>query len=229
MLPTPSTTLFLPAGLAFVVAGCAAGVIAAVGRPGQRRLAGVCALALIAAGAALSVVPAGRVGEDWRSEPRRMLPVPGVRAWTDEGTPVPLGRPREEAAGGVPDEFAWRAIAAHPAAASANCHGWVFAEGRYWIPTESIDAILADNGYHLTDQPLPGDLIIYRDDRGRPFHSGIVKAVGSDHFVLVESKWGALPVFWHTPEHQAFGDRLEYRRSDRQGHSLRIEEGPVAR
>ena len=229
MLPTLSPPLLFPAGLSLLVAGCAVGCLAVAWRPGNRGVAGVCAVALAVAGVGLCMVPTDRVNEDWRSERLRMLPVPGVRAWTDRGRAVPLGRPREGAdATGVPDEYAWRVIAAHPAAAAANCHGWVFAEGLYWIPTESIDAILGDNGYRPTDRPLPGDLIIYRDDRGRPFHSGVVKAVGNDRFVLVESKWGTLPVFWHTPENQAFGDRLEYWHSDRKSHALHVERTPSA-
>ena len=96
------------------------------------------------------------------------------------------------------------------------------ADGRYWVPTECIDAILRDNGYRRVVDPAPGDVVVYRDDDGRAFHAGIVKAVGAGGFVLVESKWGHWPVVWHAPDGQEFGDDHEYWHADRPGHALRI-------
>jgi hypothetical protein len=46
--------------------------------------------------------------------------------------------------------------------------------------------------------------------------------VGADGFILVESKWGSLRVFWHTPDDQGYSPRFEYWHSDRGGHLLEI-------
>ncbi|MEI8368827.1 MAG: hypothetical protein WCJ31_10365 [Planctomycetia bacterium] len=153
----------------------------------------------------------------------RMLPVPGMLALTDGGIVVPLGWPQDKTAErGIPDGFEGQLIVAGRGNALSNCHGWVFTGGRYWIPIESVDTILNDNGYKLVPTPLADDLIVYRGDDGRPVHTGIVKAVGDDGFVLVESKWGKHDVFWHTRDQQAFGTRFEYWHADRDGHLLRL-------
>jgi len=155
--------------------------------------------------------------------PARMIPVPGTLAFTDNGAIVPVGVPlHPQPDHDIPEGFESRVIAVGNAESTSNCHGWVFVEGRYWIPTESVDLILNDNGYVLVDDPGVGDLVVYRDDEGRPFHTGIVKAVGDDGFVLVESKWGQCGVFWHTPIDQAFGDQIAYWRAGRDGHSLHM-------
>ena len=153
----------------------------------------------------------------------RMLPVPGMLALTDGGIVVPLGWPQDQTAErGIPDGFEGQLIVAGRGDALSNCHGWVFTGGRYWIPIESVDKILNDNGYKLVAAPLPDDLIVYRGDDGRPVHTGIVKAVGDDGFVLIESKWGKHDIFWHTRDGQAFGTRFEYWHADRDGHLLRL-------
>lgn len=223
-------SLLSPAGVSLLVAACCWAVVAVVTRtrPAIHRAAVIATLACGVAAAVIGLVVATRGGRDADAGKRtRLLPVPGVAARTDRGTVVPLGWPAEGAdEEDMPDGFEWRAIAASAGRAEANCHGWVFAEGGYWIPTESVDTILRDNGYAWIADPRPGDLIIYRDERGRPIHSGIVKAVGADGFVLVESKWGLLDVFWHTPDDQAFGEDYEYWRSSRPGHSLNLSGEP---
>lgn len=174
---------------------------------GRARLAGQSQLAKPAQPAALA----------------RMLPVPGMLALTDGGIVVPLGWPQDQTAErGIPDGFEGQLIVAGRGNALSNCHGWVFTGGRYWIPIESVDTILNDNGYKLVPTPLADDLIVYRGDDGRPVHTGIVKAVGDDGFVLVESKWGKQDIFWHTRDQQAFGTRFEYWHADRDGHLLRL-------
>jgi hypothetical protein len=46
--------------------------------------------------------------------------------------------------------------------------------------------------------------------------------------VLIESKWGPLDIYWHTPHDQVYSQRFEYRRSARSGHDLTIvERGPA--
>ena len=183
---------------------------------GARRLAGQAKLAKLAGQAKLGTAaqPAALA---------RMLPVPGMLALTDGGIVVPLGWPLDQTAErGIPNGFEGQLIVAGRGNALSNCHGWVFTGGRYWIPIESVDTILNHNGYKLVPTPLADDLIVYRGDDGRPVHTGIVKAVGDDGFVLVESKWGKQDIFWHTRDQQAFGTRFEYWHADRDGHLLRL-------
>jgi hypothetical protein len=149
--------------------------------------------------------------------------VPDVAALTDCGQTIPVRRYAEPAAErSVPTGYEGRAILAGGEQALSNCHGWVFTGGRYAIAGENVDAILRDNGYARVAAPGLHDLIVYRDAAGRPVHTGVVKAVGADGFILVESKWGSLRVFWHTPDDQGYSPRYEYWHSDRGGHLLEI-------
>lgn len=208
-------------------AACAWALVAVASRRRRPRMHRVAAAAAAISGVgsllmAVAFVAAGGRAAD-EPERTRLVPVPGVRASTDRGTDVPLGWPADNAVEEeMPEGFEWRAIAATAGRSQANCHGWVFAEGEYWIPTDFVDTILRDNGYEWIAAPVPGDLIIYRDEHARPIHSGLVKAIGEEGFVLVESKWGLLDVFWHTPDDQAFGDDFEYWHSPRPGHTLRL-------
>lgn len=149
--------------------------------------------------------------------------VSDMAALTDRGQAIPVRRYADPAAErSVPTGYEGRAILAGGAEALSNCHGWVFTGGRYAIAAENVDAILRDNGYERVEEPGLHDLIVYRDAAGRPVHTGVVKAVGADGFILVESKWGALRVFWHTPDDQGYSARFDYWRSDRGGHLLEI-------
>jgi cell wall-associated NlpC family hydrolase len=85
-----------------------------------------------------------------------------------------------------------------------------------------VDTILADNGYLPVEHAQAGDLIICRTESGVPSHTGIVRFVGDDGMVLVESKWGPLGVFLHTPETQPYEQQFGFWRSPRSGHRLRI-------
>ena len=105
---------------------------------------------------------------------------------------------------------------------TSNCHGWVFTRGAFCVASEQVDTIVADNGYLPVERPQAGDLVIYRDDSGLPLHTGLVRLVGDDGLVLVESKWGPLGVFLHTPETQPYGNQFGFWRSPRLGHRLRI-------
>lgn len=64
----------------------------------------------------------------------------------------------------------------------SNCHGYVFADGEYWIEPEEVDKILVGDAYaqlNLREDSLrPGDVVIYRDERGNAFHSAVV--IGRD-------------------------------------------------
>lgn len=105
---------------------------------------------------------------------------------------------------------------------TSNCHGWVFTGGGFVVPSEQVDTILADNGYVPVERAQSGDVVIYRDDSGRPQHTGLVRYVGDDGMVLVESKWGPLGVFLHNPETQPYGQNYGFWRSPRLGHRLKI-------
>jgi hypothetical protein len=102
-----------------------------------------------------------------------------------------------------------------------NCHGFVFAGGRYWIMNDSVPAILKDNGYEPVSDHAAGDLIIYWDDAHNPIHSGVVRAVPRHGPIQIESKWGMRGEFLHTPQAQIFSQTYSYFRSARRGHLLR--------
>jgi len=104
----------------------------------------------------------------------------------------------------------------------SNCHGWVFTGGSFCVASEQVDTILADNGYQPVEQAQGGDLVIYQDDSGLAAHSGVVRFVREDGMTLVESKWGPLGVFLHTPEMQPFGHQFGFWRSHRPGHRLHL-------
>jgi hypothetical protein len=110
---------------------------------------------------------------------------------------------------------------------TCNCHGWVFTGGRAGIPSSQVDAILLDNGYVEVLAPEDGDLVVYRYANGTAIHTGLVRYVGSDGVILIESKWGPLGVYLHPPEAQPWGHEFAFYRSLRQGHLLRLtpEEG----
>lgn len=157
-------------------------------------------------------------------------------AYTDLGRAVPLAefdldeanqkhlrrngaiRPNEL----LPSHVAGRTISRGGADGVGNCHGWVFTGGLFVVSSSTVDQILADNGYFLVDQPQTDDLVVYRNERGEPLHTGVVKAVGGERFVLVEGKWGSLGVFLHLPEEQPYSQSFAYYRSPRSGHLLRV-------
>ncbi len=108
--------------------------------------------------------------------------------------------------------------------AACNCHGWVFTGGRYGVASEDVATILADNGYVVVDEPREGDIVIYRDRLGQVQHTGLVRFVGTDGLVLVESKWGSLGIYLHTPKDQPYGEFFNFRRSSRRGHELHLKD-----
>ncbi len=152
--------------------------------------------------------------------------VPGVVLRTDRGTPIEVRRLSEAVAPGeVPDGYTGRLIVAGGRDALSNCHGWVFTDGEFCVDSKSVDNILHENGYAEVVDPQPSDLIVYRDGDGVPNHTGLVQAIGRNGFVLVESKWGLLDVYWHTPADQGYADHWEYWRSTRAGHRLDVQGG----
>lgn len=104
--------------------------------------------------------------------------------------------------------------------AACNCHGWVFTGGRYGVASEDVDKVLPDNGYQVVGDPREGDVVIYRDDLDRVRHTGLVRFVGTDGLVLVESKWGPLGIYLHSPTDQPYGRFFYFYRSSRPTHEL---------
>jgi hypothetical protein len=113
------------------------------------------------------------------------------------------------------------AISVGPPEIEANCHGRVFADGQAIIRGDSIDCILLENDYRPVESPEPGDLIVYRDSGGAVLHTGVVKAVGREAFVLIESKWGVYGTYLHESRQQSYSPIFAFYRSPRRGHRLR--------
>ena len=117
--------------------------------------------------------------------------------------------------------FLDRVIRTSEADQECNCHGWVFAQGRFWVRGANVDAILEDNGYVTTETAQPDDVVIYRNAKGKVIHSALVRSVASEG-LLVESKWGKTGRFIHPHDRHPYVDaRCSFYRSPRQGHLLR--------
>ncbi|NOT42577.1 MAG: hypothetical protein HOP13_19040 [Alphaproteobacteria bacterium] len=58
----------------------------------------------------------------------------------------------------------------------ANCHGFTMADGRFWINPDQAELILQDE-FRSTQEPQPGDIVVYRDEKGFAVHSARVTAV----------------------------------------------------
>jgi len=101
----------------------------------------------------------------------------------------------------------------------ANCHGWTFTGGRYWISGVEVDRILTENRYQAINDPQPGDLVVYRSETN-VLHTGIVRYVSDGQPVLVEGKWGCTGVFLHAVDKSIYGSSFTYYRSSRRGHIL---------
>ena len=214
---------WIATGLSWACArrGCQSGSGKALPRPWRRTTA--IALVAVAATALFAVGVTPRRLTDDNLGIAHVVTVPDVTLLTDRGEALVARRfSRRASADDVPQGYEGRLILAGVTEALSNCHGWVFTGGRYCISAADVEAILRDNDYSRVDHPEPADLIIYRDEAGIPVHTGIVKAVGADGFVLVESKWGQLQVFWHTPDDQGYSAHFDYWHSDRPGHLLRM-------
>jgi hypothetical protein len=158
---------------------------------------------------------------------------------TDAGTAVPLFLPRPGPRSQHPEglealflkkhNLELKLIQTAPPQLDCNCHGWIFAAGRYWLRGQDVDRVLVGNGYVGVQVPALGDVAIYRNDKGEVSHSGLVRTVAGDGTVLlVESKFGRMGRYLHTPnEHIYSGQVLTMYRSDRAGHQLRGMDEPA--
>jgi hypothetical protein len=106
-----------------------------------------------------------------------------------------------------------------PADDRANCHGWVFAAGRYHVAGRTVNQIIRDNGYEQVQAPRPGDLVVYRNG-ANVVHTAVVRYVTDGMPVLVEGKWGTIGVFLHVVDKSCYGTEYTYYRSPRPGHQL---------
>jgi hypothetical protein len=118
-----------------------------------------------------------------------------------------------------------RMIRIEPANDACNCHGWVFAGGRYWVGPEDVEKILADNGYRTVSDPRPGDVAVYRDGTSIS-HTGLVRTGGAGMPVLIESKWGWMGVFLHRPDDTCYGQYYTFYRATRETHLIAGLGGP---
>ncbi|MGL4550111.1 MAG: hypothetical protein ACRC33_02895, partial [Gemmataceae bacterium] len=103
-----------------------------------------------------------------------------------------------------------------------NCHGWVFTGGKFWVRGAWVETILIDNGYRETKKPMIGDLCVYRDGGGEVSHTAVVRGLGADGLILLESKWGKLGRYIHnaTQDHAYSGHVPTYYRTKRGSHLL---------
>jgi hypothetical protein len=162
-------------------------------------------------------------------EPPALREVAGTPAATDGDRPVrlfevppPPGGPpaaaREEAV--LRDWLrSQRLLRTGQADDSYNCHGWVFAAGRYWLWPADVEALLHDNAYHPVADPRPGDVAVYREAAGAVAHTGLVRAAAPGR-VLVESKWGRWGRFLHAADDQPYGRDVTFYRTPRRDHTV---------
>lgn len=185
---------------------------------------GMCALAVVWTAARLGYILFVGSTDDGLGYRPPMSLSPSI-GMTDQGTRIQLYECTEE----VPADqdplpkFAGQRIATGPSDPRANCHGWTFTGGKYFVPGEFVETIVRENRYEPVAVPQVGDLVVWRDSSQFPVHTGIVKAVGRDDFVLVESKWGHKGRYLHEPRHPGYSENFTYYRSPRSGHLLRIE------
>ena len=107
-----------------------------------------------------------------------------------------------------------------PADENSNCHGWVFAGGKFAIRGSEVDTILNENEYELVEGVRPGDLSVYRQANDNVAHTAIVRSVFDDGTVLVEGKWGRFGVFLHAVDRSVYGTRFGFYRSPRNNHVI---------
>ncbi|MCS7167723.1 MAG: hypothetical protein RMI91_05585 [Gemmatales bacterium] len=145
-----------------------------------------------------------------------------IALYTPRSWPVALEKKPSDPSVFWPEHaFGHKLIRTAPPDPRYNCFGWVFTAGQYILAPDDVQRILEDNGYYEVHEPEPNDVVVYYDQQGMITHTALVRAVGPDGFVLVESKWGIsggrylhLPELW-------FSARQVYYRSHRGSHLLK--------
>jgi len=164
--------------------------------------------------------------------PAQKIPVEDAVVVTDQGRIFSVfrfdnnGQKLDENAHAL---FEQKVIRVAPEDEQSNCHGWVFADGRYGVPAPAVAALLEDNGYSVVNSPQPSDVIVYRDPTGEIVHSGRVRRVHDDGQVWIESKWGPGGRYLHRPEDQCYSSAFTYYRSTRPTHVAQIVQTPVTK
>ncbi len=176
------------------------------------------------------------------SEPRlesHVVPVPDLEmdpmlvASTDHGVRVPLyklpgghedSQVNEHNHGQLLENSPspYRAVRLSHLDNNSNSAGWVFAEAQRWILYRDVPQILKDNDYHAVSVPVPGDLAIYRDNRGAITHVAQVVTLLKGNRPLIESEWEYQGVFLHLAEGTPYGPSFQYYHSPRSGHMLAV-------
>jgi hypothetical protein len=156
--------------------------------------------------------------------------VPAAR--TDLGRPIPLWVPSADSVESLQSfsekdylgrmQLNARLIQTGAMDGDYNCHGWVFTGGKFWVRGGWVETILRDNGYREALRPMIGDLCVYRDDKGEVSHTAIVRGLGADGLILLESKWGKLGRYIHNAnaDHAYRGHTPKYYRTKRGTHLL---------
>lgn len=157
-------------------------------------------------------------------------------ATTDAGTSIQLYRLEtserefEEYASLLEDKlngFIHLGILRQDADKMANCHGWVFTDGRFLLRGTDVDSILCDNNYYIVSDPKPGDIMIYRNEVGNILHTALVQGVLIDGSVILESKWGVDQRFLHLPANQPYSQCYDYYRTTRPNHLITVRESTL--
>jgi hypothetical protein len=156
-------------------------------------------------------------------------PTQREKAATDRGTPVVLKEPaatldgqKLSAAEGKilrDTKLGDQVMRRGPIGDHSNCHGWVFAGGRFWLNPDDVELILKENGYAEAAEPQVGDVVIYRNG-GVISHSAVVRYVAEGQPAMVEGKWGQLGVFLHPADKSCYGTSYTFYRANRASHLL---------
>lgn len=156
-------------------------------------------------------------------------PCEGLKATTDKGSPIVPTEPTGPVPGDKLGQAEQKILAnaqlndrilrRGPADHRSNCHGWVFAAGKYLLSGNDVELILRENGYQETPQPQSGDVAVYRQG-GTVAHTAVVRYVTEGQPVLVEGKWGNLGIFLHPVDTSVYGTDYAFYRSPRNGHLL---------
>lgn len=101
--------------------------------------------------------------------------------------------------------------------ATYSCVGMIFAIRRAWIEDEHLEWLLAEDGYIEVENPKVGDLIVYRNDRGKAMHVGVImeralEAERAEWRFRVLSQWGQDGEFLHAASDvpALFGDHKHF-------------------
>ena len=80
---------------------------------------------------------------------------------------------------------------AHDQRMDTNCHGYTFADGKYWINGNQVETILAEDNYIPQSIPAVGDVVAHRRPDGRIEHTTTVRSIDvSTGAVIVEGIGG---------------------------------------